>query len=56
MYLQSAVHDAGVVNKAQLSRAVHKKTNSRTGGANHLRRSLLADLGNDRFGTPVQIG
>jgi hypothetical protein len=42
--------DAPIVfDKAELAKTVHKKADARAGGADHLRQSLLRDLGNALF-------
>ena len=47
-----------VVNETQVSELVHERTNPRAARADHLRQSILADLGNymQRFGIFTEIG
>ena len=44
---------AVVVNQAQFSEFVHKKAHAGARRANHFRERLLADLGDDGFGSTV---
>jgi hypothetical protein len=39
-----------IVDEAQFSEPIHEKTDPGTGCAYHIGKSLLADLGNYRFG------
>ena len=42
--------DAPVVfNEAVLTKTIHKETDARPGGPNHLRQSLLSDIRNQRL-------
>ena len=45
MYLDPAV----VFDEAELPKAIHKETNARPGGPNHLRQSFLGDLRDHTF-------
>src|SRR5271154_3082471 len=49
---ERAVHGepAVVLDETELSKLVHEKTDTRSGGAHHFGEGFLADFGNDRLG------
>jgi hypothetical protein len=49
---------AVIFDEAQFPEAIHKKTHSGSGCANHLSQYLLADFGNHRLGFafPAELG
>ena len=48
-----AAFDAAIVSdEAQLAKFVHEETHARAGSSDHLRKRLLADFSDHRFGLP----